>query len=108
LKLSPATGPDAGLTHVTLPFHDGTAFLDAYSADEGPAGGLTLDPRVNLAVGQEVKLLLRFRNGTVKEFDVRGRVAWRRARPAGERPAGIGVEFLEAEKTAVERLVALA
>ncbi|MEW5855723.1 MAG: PilZ domain-containing protein, partial [Myxococcota bacterium] len=105
LSLSP--DPEDPTPQLTLPFPDAESFLDAYM-QEGPLGGVVLDARTNVPLGQEVKLLLRFRQGVIKEFDIRGRVAWRRMKGSGNLRPGVGVEFLPSERGAVDRLLWLA
>lgn len=82
---------------------DRQAYLDAYF-HQGALGGLFVPGHLMLRPGTEVQLQILFGDAG-PTFRARGIVRWRRAQTAGGLVAGIGVEFLDSEKSTRDLLL---
>ncbi|MBI5495220.1 MAG: PilZ domain-containing protein [Deltaproteobacteria bacterium] len=102
--------PTGGPPRTEVPLAKAASFLTGYFP-HGDAGGYLVSSQLEADLGQPVTLVLRFEDGgggTPRTVEIKGKVAWKRRRGAGQLKAGTGVEFLAAEKPAVERLLAQA
>jgi uncharacterized protein (TIGR02266 family) len=73
----------------------------------GKLGGLTLDGQPPGALGEFVGLTVRVRR-PAREFVLSGQIAWARRKASKQLHESFGVDFLEADHSTVDRMLAFA
>ncbi|MBI5511985.1 MAG: PilZ domain-containing protein [Deltaproteobacteria bacterium] len=91
---------------ILLPLRERSSFLDYYY-NQGDAGGVFVPGNLRLASAEEVDLEILFAKEQVT-IHTRGIIRWKRLAGKRDLPAGIGVEFLAAERATRDLLLELA
>lgn len=81
--------------------------LAALFYPNGRSGGLTVPGKAPGALGERITLTVRTRT-PLRNFTVRGQIAWVRHKSAPHQPAGFGLDFSPDDEQARLRLIAFA